>query len=172
MAEYIVDPGGKFSRAIKKATRGVSDLTIPFGLMTKEWYKSNRSIFDLGRKGPGKYVDLSPSTKKLKERMFGRIYPILVASGKLGKSMPEPGNSDSIAIIVNKKTLVLGTKVTGKNNAPYSFFVQLGTRKMPARPFVLLGGEQVAPRRINIRRKIWIKMIEQYVIDVSKGFAE
>ena len=64
MAKYDVDPDGKFKTEIAKAIKSVGDLTIPFQLMTREWFKGNRSIFDEGRQGPGKYKDLSAEYKK------------------------------------------------------------------------------------------------------------
>ena len=182
MAIYDVDPKGKFNKALKLAIGKLSDLTIPFGLMTKAWYKGNRSIFLEGRQGPGKYKDLSAAYKAAKTRAIGSPYPILRGfikpkgqsarkSGKLAKSMIDPSNPDTIAKIINKRSLILGTKVVGKGNIPYPRMIQEGTRKMPARPFALIGGEQVATRQINQRKKNWITMLEKYAEDVSKGFA-
>ncbi len=177
--KYEIDPSGKFAKAIKKATKDVSDLRIPFGLMTREWYKANRSIFEL--KGPGKYEDLRPRTKTEKIRLFGKVYPILEASDALKLSMTVPGNTGSVANIINKTILVLGTKVKSQDGEDYPSHLHFGFqprrrgkkvgKKVKARPFVLLGGEQVATPRINLRRKLWIEMLEQYVLDVSKEFA-
>lgn len=184
MAKYKVDPQDQLNQAINKAIKGVNDLTVPLKLMTREWFKGNRSQFDEGRKGPGKYknADLSPLYKKQKKRAIGSAYPILRGflrvskgkykkSGKLAASMTIPGNSGSVNKIVNKKILVLGTKVKSKKGAPYPFFLHFGTKKMPARPVVLLGVEQVATRDQNKRVQNWTQMLGDYVVQVSEGFA-
>lgn len=169
-----VDPDNKLEKTIKFAVSEVADLTIPFKLMTREWFKSNRSIFDKGRKGPGKYRDLSPKYKKRKTKALGSPYPILRGfvkpkgqparpSGKLADSMTKPKDSGAVSKIINKQSLILGTKVTGKDGEPYPNHLHFGTKKMPSRPFVLLGGEQVAPDRVNKRRELWVNMIQDFV---------
>lgn len=179
---YDVDPDGSFTKSLNDAIKKIGDLTIPFKLMTREWFKGNRSIFDEGRKGPGKYADLSAKYKIAKTKAIGSPYPILRGflrtaggkakkSGKLAKSMIKPGDSGSVSTIVNKNILILGTKVTGKGSVPYPTFLHLGTKDMPARPFVLIGGEQVATNQVNKRRKNWGVMLQDYVFQVSKGFA-
>ena len=150
--------------------------------MTREWYKGNRSIFDEGRKGRGKYIDLTPKYKKAKIKAIGGAYPILRGflkppgqkarkSGKLARSMTDPANADTVATIINKKALILGTKVTNEDGEPYPQFLHFGTKKMAARPFVLIGGEQVATNEINKRRENWINMLKDFVIQSSEGFA-
>lgn len=182
MAQYRVDPDNKFNQAIQDAILKVDDLTIPFKLMTREWYKGNRSIFDEGRKGPGKYADLTPKYKLAKIKAIGTAYPILRGflkpkgqpgrkSGKLAKSMIDPSNSDTVATIINKKVLILGTKVKNAKGEPYPNYLHFGTSKMTARPFVLIGGEQVANKDINKRRENWIELLSDYVLQVSKDFA-
>lgn len=182
MAQYNVDQDKRFRKEINKAINSLDDLTIPYRLMTREWYKGNRSIFDPARKGPGKYADLSEKYKKAKTRAIGSPYPILRGflkpagqparkTGKLAKSMTDPSDPGTVATIANKKILILGTRVTGEGGVPYPTFLHLGTSKMPARPFVLIGGEQVATREINVRKENWINMLKDYVVQVSEGFA-
>jgi len=172
MAQYDVDPDNRLANAIKRAVRDLGDLTEPFQLMTREWYKGNVSIFDKNRQGPGKYADLSPRYKRRKQRKWGFTYPILRASGKLADSMTNPTHSDSIAVIVNKRELHLGTKVKSKKNHAYGASLHFGTRKMPARPFALIGGEQVATKQVNQRRENWINLINDWVRQVSEKVAE
>jgi len=178
MAQYDVDPGGKFQKAIDKAAKAVGDLRTPYKEMIGQWYKGNRSIFPESRGGPGKYADLSPKYKKAKTKAIGSPYPILRGfikkagsparkSGKLADSMNNPGDQNAIATVFNKKVLILGTSVSGKGGAPYPTFLNFGTNKMPARPFMLIGGEQVATSAVNQRRKAWIKTLEDWVIQVS-----
>lgn len=184
---YIVDPGGEFNASIRDAVKKVGDLTIPFKLMTREWFKSNRSIFDKGRKGPGKYpvlgginpeavdrygVSNQEKAHRAKERetaKYGRpfIYPILVRSGKLKRSMTEPDNPDAVNLIINKSSLILGTSVTDKRNYPYPIALQAGASGMyHPRPFVLLGPEQVAEAPINKRQENWMNILSDYVAKV------
>ena len=179
MADYNVDPDGKFNEAIREAILKVGDLTEPFQEMTKEWFKGNKSIFDLNRKSKGRYEDLTEPYKSTKTRYLGSPYPILVGflkpkgspatrSGKLAKSMIDPTDSDSINVIINRQTLLLGTRVTTKKGAPYGIYLHKGTSKMAARPFVLIGGEQVANPIINKRREAWIMLLKDYVRQVTE----
>ena len=183
MSEYKVDPNEKFNKAVNDAIKELGDLTTPFRLMTREWFKGNRSIFDEGRQGPGKYQDLTTRYKKAKTRAIGSPYPILRGfvrpkgqaarkSGKLAKSMIDPTDGASIVSIINKTTLVLGTRVVSKKGSPYGIFINEGTKNMAARPFMLIGGEQVATKEINKRRENWVNMIEDYMFQISKGYAE
>ena len=182
MANYDVDPKNELDKAVNLAFKKVGDLTIPLIEMGRSWFKSNKSIFPASRVGPGKYVDLTPKYKKQKTKAIGSAYPILqgfvksgdsfIKSGKLAKSMTDPSNPDAISLIVNKKTLVLGTKVTSKKGHSYPASLNFGTNKMVARPFMLLGGEQVATSAVNARRKAWIASLADYVKQVSEGFAK
>jgi hypothetical protein len=179
MAEYKFDPDGKLEKALDETFKKTKDLTLPYTLMTREWFKANRTIFDLGRKSRGKYAELSPKYKKTKERYLGSAYPILSGffkekgrparrSHKLAKSMTDPRNPDSVAKIINKAILILGTKVKSKKNHLYPASLHYGTKKMPARPVVLSGAEQVAPDRVLKRNKLWIKMLKKYIFQISK----
>lgn len=168
---YEVDSEKRLDKAIKKAIKEVEDLTLPFSLISKSWFKGNRSIFDMGRKGPGKYEDYDGGAESAyatrKKKTYGFVYPMLVASGKLKESMINPNSSDSINSVINKKTLELGTSVTSAAGAPYPSYLHYGTKFMPARPVVLFGSEQVAPSELNKRVSIWVKIIEDYVLQVS-----
>ena len=166
--EVKVDPDKKFQQAINDAINQLDDLTDPFNQMIDEWFKGNKFIFDPGRKGPGKYKDLSEKYKKQKKRGWGFIYPILRASGHLANSMEQKGHPNSITQIVNKKSLILGTDVSTEDGKPYAQWLQTGTKKMPARPFVLIGGEQVASPMINKRRDAWIELLNDWVLQVTK----
>lgn len=170
--EFQVDDKRIFNDAILKARKEIADLRVPFSLMTKAWFKGNVSQFDLSRQGPGKYDDFTQESSDQKFRDVGFVYPILVRSGKLMRSMTQPQNQDAITKVVNKNTLVLGTKVTGEGGAPYPFFLHFGTKFMPARPVVLLGVEQVATTQQNKRVKLWVKTLEDFVIQKSEGFGK
>lgn len=154
----VVDPDKQFRDFLARSAQKVGNFTIPFTLITKDWFKSNRAIFALA--GPGKYDDLSEKYKDQKQKAVGFIYPILKRSGKLEQSLTNPGDSASIAQIINKTILILGTKDRT------AVWHQGGTKKMPARPPVLLGAEQVSPPELNRRRDAWYKIIESYVEQV------
>jgi phage gpG-like protein len=142
-------------KAIRQTINDVGDLTIPFGLIAQSWFKTNRAISSL--KSPGKYKDLSEAYKPTKKKKWGYLYPILGASGKMLSSITLPG-PDSINMVINKTTLVLGSKVS------YGKYHQYGTNRMPARPWILLGPEQVAPPEINRRKDAWIKVLQDFVV--------
>lgn len=154
----------RLSKAIKNASKKLGDLTPVYKVMASEWYKGNRSLFI--RSGKGRFVDLSPKYKKRKTKALGSPYPILEGfTSKLKDSLINPGNENAVNTIVNKKTLILGTKVTSKKGDPYPIFLQEGTRFMPAREHVLVGNEQTAPGPINKRLNIWIERLNEYSVE-------
>lgn len=152
LISFVVDPDNKFKDAMQKASKDVSDLSIPLTLISREWFKSNRALFAL--KSPGKFTDLSPSTKKEKEP---EVYPILRRSGVLESSITDPTDQSAVSLIINRLTLIMGTKVE------YAPFLHFGTKKMPSRPFVMIGAEQTGPEEFNVRKEIWINIIQDYV---------
>lgn len=164
--QTCVDPGKKFQKALKEAERWTGDLTVPFGLISQSWFKSNRAIFALS--GPGKYPDLSEKYKVAKKRKHGFLYPILRAKGDLEKSITNPGDKNAVSEVVNKTILLLGTR-----DPKAQFHQGDGARsKMPYRPMVLLGPEQVAPSGINNRVEGFVKILEDYLLQTGKRFAE
>lgn len=162
----VVDPGKKFQAAIDDALTKVDDLTIPFIDIAKEWFKGNSAIFALS--GHGKWDDLSEGYKKSKKASLGFIYPMFRgATNRLEKSLINPKDSGSVNQIINKKTLIMGTKVTSKSGEPYPQFLQLGTKKMPERPFVLIGPEQTGPEAFNKRYELFINHIQNYLEQIA-----
>jgi len=182
MLKFEIDEDGEFGRAINIAIKEVGDLRAPFGLIKESWFKGNMSIFPEKRGGPGKYADLSEKYKRRKEKAIGSAYPILRGfvkpkggaarkSGRLARSMTVPNSKGAISTVTNKRTLTLGTQVKNKKGVLYPEYLHFGTSKMPARPLLLLGAEQVAPSQINKRVENWVKMISDYVIQKSPGKA-
>ena len=47
VTSYIVENDEDFNRALDRLRRTTSDFRIPFGLIAKEFYKSNKKIFKL-----------------------------------------------------------------------------------------------------------------------------
>ncbi len=152
-----VDPDKSFQEAVLAARDAVGDLTIPFTLISKSWFQSNKFIFEV-KGGPGKYADLSERYKKWKQKKAKFIYPVLKLSGALEKSITDPKDKNAISYIINGRSLFLGTK---DYKAGY---LQTGTKRMPARPPVLIGAESVAPSDLNTRRDLWIGTIVDYVL--------
>lgn len=159
---YSVDNDRKFTRALNALAALTDDLTIPLTLISKDFYRSEQAIFNL--KGPGRFPDLALSTKAHKKRAGKPVYPILVFSGKLKKSMTEPNSEGSINEIINNKTLVIGTRI------PYGIFHQEGTKKMPMRKFLFIGPEAptFADDDQKGRLERWLGIINGYIDQVKQ----
>lgn len=175
-----VDPKKELSGALKSASRSLTNLTVPLKGIAREWYKSNRAIFSL--KGPGKYQDLSTKPfyawwesgdlrrlytggyREYKQAKWGFAYPILKRTGRLADSITKPTHGDAINQIINKKALLLGT------NTPYAIFhhSEQPRKKLPFRPVVLFGNEQVAPGALQGRIEIWKQIIIDYAMQVTE----
>lgn len=187
MLKFEIDPDSEFGKSINIAIKDVGDLRAPFGLIKQSWFKGNRSIFDENRSSAGKYADLSDKPfrafwknkrgfaalysggyKEYKKVNVGFTYPILESSGKLKRSITVPNADGAISNITSKTKLELGTDVKSEDGEFYAGHLHFGTRKMPARPVLLLGVEQVAPNKINKRVENWVRMISQYVLDKTE----
>lgn len=143
---YTVDNDKKFRNAIKKAAEVSEDLRVPFGLILRDFYKSQQAIFKLT--GPGKYPPFKgvkdPETgmtqyQASKKKKVGFDYPLLVRSGRLSSSLLGPSNPGSVSKIT-KLSLIFGTSV------PYGIYHQsdLPRKKIPLRKYLFIGPE--APR--------------------------
>ncbi len=189
---YSLENDAAFARTLKDAAEIISDFRIPFGLISRDFYKSEKAIF--GLKGPGLYppfknshrvqfegdgfggtkriapkkqFDVSKSPYQLRKiKKYGFDYPLLVASGKLAASITQPNAPGSVNIIT-PLSLVLGTSLS------YGIYHQLGTKKMPMRKFVFIGPEapQFANSEQQGRLERWVGYIEDYVIKsyIKKG---
>lgn len=163
VANYTVDKNKQFQKALNEAQKAVGDLTIPLTLIAKDWFKGNRAIFSL--KGPGKYPDLMPKTKAAKKKHVGFVYPILEATGRLSASLTQPTNENAVNQIVNRTQLFLGTRLH------YANYLQYGTKHMKPRPMVFIGPESKEfsdVKDIVQRQTIWTKILQDYVVQVSK----
>jgi phage gpG-like protein len=184
-ASYVLENDRVFKQALKDASEIVSDLRVPFGLISRDFYRSERAIFKL--KGPGQYPpfknsirttaasprnekDLSKSPyQQRKLKKFGFDYPLLVATGRLAASITTPSAPGSINQIT-KLSFTVGTSIS------YGIFHQSdqARTKIPQRKFVFIGPE--APRFANSdqqgRLQRWLGYIEDYAIKsyIKKGF--
>lgn len=177
--KYAIDPDSAFQKKLEQVYAATRDLTAPLIEISREWFKGNKSIFAL--KGKGRYQDLSvrplnafwEKDKRLREiaskggykayKMakynLSSPYPILFATGTLKNSITNGSDANSVNLIINKSTLVLGTKV------PYAIYHQSDQprTKIPYRPFLFVGVEQIAPNDIkNKRLENWIKILDRH----------
>lgn len=163
---YVVENDRLFQQAIADASEVVQDLRIPFGLISMDFYKSERAIF--GLKGPGQYPafqgekddDGLTAYQKKKRKKFGFDYPLLVATGALAASMLNPNANGSINLIT-PLSLTIGTSI------PYGIYHQSDAprSKIPLRKFVFIGPE--APRFATSeqtgRPQRWLAIISDFV---------
>lgn len=188
---YTVENDAKFAQTLRDASQIVSDLRIPFGLISRDFYRSELAIFKL--KGPGKYppfknsirvaapgkkpgtyskretFDVSKSIyQQRKIKKWGFDYPLLVASGRLAASITQPNAPGSINQIT-KLSMVIGTSV------PYGIYHQSDAprSKIPQRKFVFIGPEapSFATSEQQGRLQRWIGYVEDYAIKsfIKKG---
>ena len=157
---YSVDNDRAFRNSLLRARQQVSDLTLPLTFIAKDWFRSNKAIFAL--KGPGQYPDLKPKYKIAKQKNWGFIYPILLASGRLSGSLLDPKNPESINYILNKDTLVVGTKV------PYGIYHQSDEprSKIPLRKFLFIGPESQFNSNGDVAGRLtrWLGYLNGYVL--------
>ncbi len=160
--ELSIENYAEFQRSIDRAKQVTNDLRIPFTSIAKHWFQGNKSIFTL--KGKGKYEDLSPDYKVWKTRKLGSPYPILKLTGRLEKSLTNPTAPEAVSEVVNKDTLLLGTRV------PYAGHLHYGTKNMPARPVVFIGPEEpyVSNMEHKKRPKIWIEIMNDFIAQKLK----
>lgn len=95
------------------------------------------------------WQSLSEDYAKQKSKKYPGA-PMLVASGKLFNSLIRnfEGEDDEGVSIVTAKKLSYGTKI------PYAKYHMLGTKKMPARPFIGITDKQ---------EKTWKVLIARYI---------
>lgn len=165
---YTVDNDKRFSNAMKNASAVVEDLRVPFGLILRDFYKSEAAIFKL--KGPGKYPPfkgvIDPKTGRTKYqsaklKKVGFDYPLLVRTGRLSNSLLGPNNTDSISKIT-PLSLVFGT------STPYGIYHQSddARKKIPLRKFLFIGPEapSFATSEQQGRLERWLNYINDAVI--------
>jgi phage gpG-like protein len=165
---YSVDNDRKFRDALARAAEQVQDLRIPLTLITKDFFRSQRSIWAL--KSPGQYPDLAPSTKRQRVLHGQPLYPILKRTGALERSMTDPTDPNAVAEIVGKQGLILGTKVE------YGIYHQSDRprSKIPLRKFLFIGPE--APRFASSeqigRLDRWMNILNGYVTEKLRALGE
>jgi phage gpG-like protein len=193
---YSLENDARFKQTLKDAGEVVNDLRIPFGLISRDFYRSERAIFKL--QGPGLYPPFKNSVRKQyeqdgvgvkrlspkkqfdvvrsiyqerKKKKYGFDYPLLVASGKLAASITQPNAPFSINQIGNM-FMVIGTSV------PYGIYHQSDSPRkvIPQRKFVFIGPEapSFATSDQQGRLERWLGYIEDYAIKsyIKKGIVK
>jgi phage gpG-like protein len=170
---YIVDNDRRFQRAIDRAMLEVQDLTVPFKQISQDFYRSQKSIFQL--KGPGQYPDIGGFNRnervgaktrgqlaaERKRARVGFVYPLLKSSGLLAESVTSSKSAYSL-LEIGKKNMVIGTTV------PYGVYHQSDgpRRRIPQRKFLFIGPE--APQFANSdqmgRAERWLNYINDFVL--------
>ena len=153
-----------FQAALKRASKQIGSLKTPLKLISDNWYRGEKYVFDLNRKGPGKYADFkNEESRQAKIRAVGFEYPLLVRTGKLMRSVISPTGEGALNKITHT-TLIIGTSVKSKKGAPYPLYLQLGTKNMEARPFLFIGPEvanYAGP--LKDRPNQWLKILDTFV---------
>lgn len=166
VTSYIIENDDDFQRALARLAATVSDFRIPFGLIAKEFYQSNKKIFQL--KGPGKYPDFkTDASRNQKIREVGFAYPLMVRTGATASSLLNPSDSQAVRNIT-KTSMELGTDV------PYVIYHQSDKprNKIPLRKVVFIDGGPLETSRgagSSGRRETWLNIINQYIIDTIQA---
>lgn len=166
VTSYIIENDKDFERALQRLADVTNDYRIPFGLIAKEFYRSNKKIFSLA--GPGLYPDLSEKYKVQKQRQVGFIYPILFKTGRVASSLLNPSDPEAVRVLT-KQNLILGTDV------PYVKFHQSDAprTRLPQRKVIFIDGgpfESSKGASTSGRRETWLNIINQYIIDNIDNF--
>lgn len=157
---YKVDNDKAFRNALDRAKGLTSDLTIPLKDIARDFYRSEKAIFQLS--GPGQYPDLSETYKERKRKEVGFVYPILKRSGALADSVLSGSDSNAVYQILAKNTLILGTSLE------YGAFHQSDSPrfKIPLRKFLFIGPE--APQFANSdqqgRLERWLNILNSFIL--------
>ncbi len=166
-----------FQAKINELGKVTNDFRIPFRLIASDFYRSNRKLFTLS--SAGLYQDLAPSSgidgnptttsnyKAQKERLFGKIYPILEATGVLKKSVLSKNAQHSV-FILGKKELQMGT------SDPVAGFHQSDEPRtqLPQRKIVFIDGGPADKSRdssINGRRERWLNIVGDHITQLVTG---
>lgn len=164
VTSYIVENDQAFSRAVDRLRKATNDFRVPFGLIAKDFYRSNKKIFQL--QGPGLYPDFKTlRSAQQKVAAVGFEYPLLLRTGRLASSLLNPGDGEAIRNI-SKTGMQLGSTV------PYLKFHQSDRprTKLPQRKALFIDGGPFERSRggKSGRRFRWLNILNTYTLDVIK----
>lgn len=180
---FIPDNDKAFINGLRRLKESTDDFRIPFGLIGKDFFKSNKIIF--GLKGPGLYPPLggfNPGEKQKngktkreiaeekKKKRVGFAYPLLVGETKaLSKSLLSE-NAPGSEFFAGRQTLVMGTSI---EYAKFHQSDRTPRTKLPQRKMVFISGgpaERSRDSRIAGRRERWLNIINDYIKQVTKAY--
>lgn len=140
------------SRVFDKIGDATANWRKPFGLISKDFYNTQRATFDAegAHEGKPKWAEDSPRYKAWKASK-GFSSKTLVLTGKLRGAATSPSAEGSV-FNLGRQRLEMGVNlmVGGWNLAALH---QFGTRDMPAREVVRISSEQ---------KKRWVRIIRDY----------
>jgi len=173
LVSYSIANDKAFQNALTRAGEVVSDMRIPYALISADFYKSQQAIFQLKSAGQypdfagPKYKDTGKTRYQLKKiEKYGQEYPLLLATGVLANSVLGPSNRGSINVIT-PLTLIIGTSIE------YGIYHQSDkTRrsKLPQRKFIFIGPEasRFATSEQKGRLERWLNIINDHVMKQLK----
>lgn len=143
-----VDGKAEFDRVFKRLDANFSDLTSVWEAVKQEFWQIEKEQFDSqGASGAGgKWQSLADSTRAQKIRKYGRFEPILVASGRLKKSLT--GQTSDTVLNVTKNSLEVGSRL------PYSKYHQRGGKRLPQRKPISFSDRQKLRMQKRIQREL------------------
>lgn len=169
---YTVDNDKRFRNALAAAAEISQDFRKPFGLILRDFYKSEASIFKL--KSAGKYPPFKGERDKrtgmtkyqaAKKKAVGFDYPLLVRTGSLAASLLGPSNKGSISKVTNL-SLIFGTSIE------YGIYHQSdeARSKIPLRKFLFIGPEAptFATSEQQGRLQRWLGIMSDHVLNETK----
>lgn len=151
------DPFEDLLKFVKAIVAPTQDEQQQVSNVVREGWREN---FTGERSGDGRaWVALAPSTVRQRIRAGYPARPILVRTGALRNSLLNPGASNSYEELQTTGdgwTLLVGTE------DPKAIFHELGTSRMPARPFVALSDQ--AEQRVVSALDLLVAQIEARIL--------
>lgn len=115
--EVEVQGADELARGFRGLISRLNNLRPFYKSISSDFFRSNEAL--VFRNSPGRFTDLKQETKDRKLARFNRVYPILVATGKLRRSLSDKSDTNSVNRI-SSTSLEIGTKI------PYARFHQEG----------------------------------------------
>lgn len=184
---WVISNVDDFRERLDRLAKVSQDFTIPFKIISSDFYRSQKQLFML--QSAGMYDDLSTKPfiakwqnkrkygalysggyKEYKQVNLGFTYPILVGATKvLATSTLGPKNLYS-KWSLNSKQLTIGSSV------PYGKYHQSDEprKKIPQRKFIFIDGGKGDTSKgsgINGRRERWLSIIDEHIKQLLEGVA-
>ena len=149
----------EFQLLIAEAIKKTGDLRKPFEQISREWFKGNLSFSNQASK-PNIWADYRPKYAARKAKIMP-LYPMLKWTGALYRSITDQKDAYAVSR-PGRFSLEVGSDI------PYGMYHQYGTSKMPTRPFVFAGPEQITSGNVkdvsNERLDRWKDIISSWIM--------